>query len=172
MMIMSVMKSVTMNINILKASLLISALSVFTFSHAVAETFWQPTNETHGQSTLPLADVVINDNVIKVELATTPRTQAYGLMNRYILPENEGMLFVFDHMQPLSFWMKNTKIPLDILYFDEEGVLVDYAYAEPCTADPCPSYPSKHLGQYVLELGKGEMDRLNIKVGDRLKKID
>lgn len=148
------------------------ALLALSLSFATAGEFWQERNEQHGQSHLPLADVVINDKTIQVELATTPRTQAYGLMNRFILPENQGMLFVFEKTQPLSFWMKNTKIPLDILYFDAEGTLVDFAEAMPCLNDPCPSYPSKAQGKYVLEIGKGERKRLGIEIGDQLKKVD
>lgn len=141
-------------------------------SISVAGEFWQDKNEQHVQSQLPLADVVINGKTIQVELAQTPQSQRYGLMNRFILPENQGMLFVFKSVQPLSFWMKNTKIPLDILYFDSKGILVDYAEAEPCLKDPCQSYPSKTSGQYVLEIGKGERKRLGIELGDQLQKID
>lgn len=150
----------------------VMVLFALSLSCATAGEFWQEHNEQHSQSHLPLADIVINDQTIQVELAATTRTQAYGLMNRLILPENQGMLFVFNQTQPLSFWMKNTKIPLDILYFDENGTLVDFAEAVPCLNDPCPSYPSKVQGKYVLEIGKGERKRLGIEIGDQLKKID
>ena len=159
----------TINFKRTSAVLLGFALAI---SVVNAGEFWQEKDALHGQSQLPLADVMINDQTIQVELATTPRTQAYGLMNRLILPENQGMLFVFPKTQPLSFWMKNTKIPLDILYFNAEGTLVDFAEAVPCLADPCPSYPSKAPGKYVLEIGKGERKRLGIEIGDQLKKID
>ncbi len=158
-----------MIINWKQTSVVLFALSL---SFAAAGEFWQERNELHGQSQLQLADVVINDKTIQVELATTPKTQAYGLMNRFILPENQGMLFVFEKTQPLSFWMKNTKVPLDILYFNAEGILVDFAEAEPCLKNPCPSYPSKAPGKYVLEIGKGERNRLGIQIGDQLKKTD
>lgn len=168
---MNAMVTVIMNIkNFIKKS--VFSIALLSLSISVAGEFWQEKDAVHGQSQLPLADVVINDKTIQVELATVPKTQAYGLMNRYILPENEGMLFVFEKVQPLSFWMKNTKIPLDILYFDDKGVLVDFVEAVPCLKDPCPSYPSKFPGKYVLEIGKGERERLGIEIGDQLKKID
>lgn len=170
-MITIVMMSAIMTKRILKTVWpLLGAMALL--PSAMAQSFWQPLDEVHPQSHLALATVTINDQPIRVELATKPHAQAYGLMHRYILPENQGMLFVFDKMQPLSFWMKNTKIPLDILYFDNEGVLVDYAEAIPCLEDPCPSYPSKAPGQYVLEIGQGERARLGINIGDRLKKVD
>lgn len=172
-----VMITITMNAMVIaimitkwKQSLIV--LLALSLSCATAGEFWQERDEQHVQSKLPLADVVINDKTIQVELATTRQTQSYGLMNRFILPENQGMLFVFEQTQPLSFWMKNTKIPLDILYFNEHGVLVDFAEAVPCLQDHCPSYPSKAPGKYVLEIGKGERKRLGIEIGDQLKKID
>lgn len=169
---MNAMMSVIMITNIKKHSIVLFGLIALLLSVSFAQDFWQAKNENHQQSQLPLATLSINGRVIQVELALAPKTQAYGLMNRLILPENEGMLFVFSKEQSLSFWMKNTKIPLDILYFNQDGVLVDYAEAIPCVADPCPSYPSKALARYVLEIGKGERARLGIELGSQLEKID
>lgn len=92
---------------------------------------------------------------IDVEIADTPEEEQRGLMFRTELPKNQGMLFVFSEPQPLYFWMKNTKIPLDILYFAADGSLVSTATMEPCLADPCPSYPSAAPARYALEVNKG-----------------
>ena len=104
-----------------------------------------------------------------VELARTRAEQARGLMFREELDRDRGMLFLFDQEMPRSFWMKNTRIPLDILYFDGELKLVGMALnARPCVADPCPSYPSIRAARYVLELNAGLAQELGLELGDRL----
>lgn len=68
------------------------------------------------------------------------------------------MLFLFPHEQVLSFWMKNTLIPLDIFYFDARGQIVSATTMEPCKADPCPSYSSEGAAQFALEVAAGFLD--------------
>src|SRR5699024_12794046 len=84
----------------------------------------------HPESNLPMAKMKAGEAALNVELALTSRSQMNGLMHRYILPQNAGMLFVFAKEAPRSFWMKNTKIPLDIIYMDGKGVVVDIVKAE------------------------------------------
>ncbi len=93
---------------------------------------------------------------LPVEVADDDIEQSRGLMFRDALPAGAGMLFVFDEPQPLSFWMKNTLIPLDILYFDAEGVFVSRTSMDPCIAEPCRTYPSIGLARYALEVQRGE----------------
>ncbi len=79
------------------------------------------------------------------------------------------MLFVFATSVPQAFWMKNTLIPLDILYFDDARELVSMQLdVPPCTADPCPIYPSSGAARYVLELSAGTARRIGVKPGDQL----
>lgn len=92
---------------------------------------------------------------VHVELARTPEEQAKGLMGRTELPEGAGMLFMFAEERPLSFWMKNTLIPLDILFFTAEGGFVSSATMTPCTEDFCPSYSSNAPARYALEVPVG-----------------
>ncbi len=91
-------------------------------------------------------------------------------MYRAALPAGGGMLFVQPRALPVSFWMKNTHVALDILWFDAQGRLVKIsARVPPCTADPCPLYPSGGPVAWVLEIAAGEAARQRIRIGDRLK---
>jgi uncharacterized membrane protein (UPF0127 family) len=90
-------------------------------------------------------------------------------MMRTELAADHGMLFVFPASNPQAFWMKNTLIPLDILYFDDARRLVSMQLdVPPCKADPCPIYPSSGPARYVLELAAGTARRIGVKVGDPL----
>ncbi len=105
----------------------------------------------------------------EVELAMDDASRMRGLMFRDVLPEGHGMLFVFDRQEPQAFWMRNTRIPLDILYFDEALRLVSVsAGVPPCTTQSCPSYPSKGPARFVLELNAGHARRLGVQSGDVL----
>lgn len=75
-----------------------------------------------------------------VELAKTPEERQKGLMYRKYMAENNGMLFIFNHSDIYNFWMKDTRIPLDILWIDENFKIVKVLTAEPCITDPCPTY--------------------------------
>jgi uncharacterized membrane protein (UPF0127 family) len=113
--------------------------------------------------------VELRGQVFTVDLAVTRGEQARGLMFREELPAEHGMLFIFPREDWRSFWMKNTRIPLDILYFDADLALVSMAEnARPCVADPCPSYPSEAPARYVLELNAGTARALGVEKGDRL----
>jgi len=104
-----------------------------------------------------------------VEIADTREKQALGLMFRDEMPADEGMLFIFLNEAPRSFWMKNTRIPLDIMYFDKDLKLVSIsADTPPCRVSRCPSYPSIAPAKYVLELNAGVASELGVGLGDRL----
>ncbi len=105
-----------------------------------------------------------------VEVADDDAERAQGLMFRDAMAPDHGMLFVHDRQERLSFWMKNTRIPLDILYFDEQRKLVSQQRdIPPCSmGDRCPPYPSEAPARYVLELNAGQAARLGLKDGMEL----
>lgn len=106
----------------------------------------------------------------KVEIAATDEARARGLMFRDALAEDHGMLFIFEQPEPLAFWMKNTRIPLDILYFDASRKLVSVVEGvPPCTTPTCPSYPSAGPARFTLELNAGAARRLGVAAGDELR---
>lgn len=105
-----------------------------------------------------------------IELATDAASREHGLMMREALATDHGMVFAFVDESPRGFWMKNTLIPLDILYFDTNRRLVSMRLdALPCKADPCPLYPSNAPARYVFELSAGTAKRVGVQIGDELK---
>lgn len=99
--------------------------------------------------------VEIDGKRFSVEVARTDSERAIGLMNRPSIPADHGMIFVFEGQSIRSFWMKNTLIPLDMVFIDQDLKVVDVQKAIPCIADPCMSYVSKRPAKYVLEVNGG-----------------
>jgi hypothetical protein len=99
--------------------------------------------------TQQITAVQINNTVIPVELAVTPEQQARGLMFRENL--TGGMLFAYQDEKPRHFWMKDTLIPLDMIFIDKENIIVTIHHAVPCYEEPCFIYESAPA-QYVLEV--------------------
>jgi len=110
-----------------------------------------------------------NGSKIVLEVVAEPETRAQGLMFRSSISPDHGMLFIFPEVDAHSFWMKNTLIPLDIIWIDDAKTVV---YVErnvpPCKSDPCPSYPPKGAAKFVLELAAGQATALGLDAGDRL----
>jgi uncharacterized membrane protein (UPF0127 family) len=106
-----------------------------------------------------------------VEIADDEAERERGLMFREDMAADHGMLFLHDREEPLAYWMKNTKIPLDILYFDTGRKLVaQQRDVPPCTlGDGCPPYPSNAPARYVLELNAGQAEQLKLANGAELK---
>jgi uncharacterized membrane protein (UPF0127 family) len=109
--------------------------------------------------------------IIHAEIANTMKKRAEGLMYREQLAKDRGMLFTFDQAQPWTFWMKNTKIPLDIIWMNEKKQIIHIARNVPTcsrTDDGCPQYQPNDPAMYVLELGGGEAERLKLEKGSKL----
>jgi uncharacterized membrane protein (UPF0127 family) len=108
--------------------------------------------------------------MVNAEIADEPAEYAQGLMERGSLPEGRGMLFVFNDEVPRSFWMKNTLIPLDIMFFDEKGGFVSSTSMVPCEENPCPLYSSGAPAMYALEVPGGFVQQNQIGKGWQLKR--
>jgi uncharacterized membrane protein (UPF0127 family) len=114
--------------------------------------------------------VKIGDQEFLVEVANTDQGRARGLMFRESMPKDHGMLFVFEETKPHSFWMKNTILPLDMVWIDAENKIVDIQTALPCPPETeCPSYVPEKAAKYVLEVNLGV---LNAEIGDKVKFVN
>lgn len=104
---------------------------------------------------------------IDVEIAENETERNRGLMYRPYMPDSVGMLFIFQERAPLGFWMKNTHIPLDIIYVDSDKKIVSIQKnARPYSEE---NLPSLSPAQYVVEVNAGYVDRYRIKVGDAIR---
>ena len=115
---------------------------------------------------------VAGKNIV-AEVANTPQKRSRGLMFVESLPENEGMFFIFETEDYHSFWMKNTLIPLDIVWLDREFTVADIsAETPPCITADCPTYSPDSKAIYVLELNGGWASKNNLNIGDTLSIVE
>jgi len=121
-------------------------------------------------SLLFLSSCQSKEVVVNVEIADQPGERTLGLMNRDILEKDHGMLFIFEGEDYWSFWMKNTLIPLDLIFISDQYTIVDIKENfQPCKVDNCDSYTSKKKAKYVLEVNSGFVKENNVKIGDKIK---
>ncbi|MGA0242684.1 MAG: DUF192 domain-containing protein [Candidatus Marinamargulisbacteria bacterium] len=124
------------------------------------------TCQTHAQN-LNYLRVCVKTNCFDARVADTPATRTKGLMGEGALPDDQGMLFFFPTQGTPGFWMKRTQIPLDILFINDDDIIV-YAVknAQPCMTEDCPVYKTTRPASKVLEINGGLSNQLGIHVGD------
>lgn len=118
---------------------------------------------------LPVVELKINNHKLKAEVAADANSRTVGLMNRFSLAPDSGMLFVFPQSEPLGFWMKNTFIPLSIAYLDAKGVILNIADMKPQDES---THPSKGPAMYAVEMKQGWFKERGIKAGDKVEGLD
>ncbi|MFO7793708.1 MAG: DUF192 domain-containing protein [Candidatus Nanohaloarchaea archaeon] len=117
------------------------------------------------------AEIIFENHSFDVEIADTPEEREKGLMNRENVGENEGMLFVYEEEDYRSFWMKNTFIPLDIIFLDSnlEVINIEKANPEPNTSDDnLQRYRSESPAQYVLEINQNRSEEIGLEKGSEM----
>jgi uncharacterized protein len=114
---------------------------------------------------LPTAELTINGHRVTAEVATTVATRAVGLMRRFSLRPDHGMLFVFDAPQPLTFWMKNTYIPLSIAFIGADGRILNIEDMAPQTES---AHNSRGPAMFALEMKKGWFAQFEVTAGERV----
>jgi uncharacterized membrane protein (UPF0127 family) len=118
---------------------------------------------------LPTIDLAIDGHKLVAEIAATEATRTTGLMNRFSLQPDHGMLFVFSEPQPLAFWMKNTYVPLSIAFIGADGRIINIDDMAPRTEN---THPSRGLALYALEMKKGWFAERGIRSGDAVNGLD
>lgn len=113
------------------------------------------------------SQVCVKNKCFEVEIADTEKEREIGLMNREYLAPNGGMLFVFGQAGIYSLWMKNTLIPLDMIWIDENNKIIFIKEnAEPCKIERCESFGSNKKAKYVLEINGGLVEDMGFEIGD------
>jgi uncharacterized membrane protein (UPF0127 family) len=109
-------------------------------------------------------------NCFDIEVADTPEERETGLMFREQLASNSGMLFIFEKEDVYDFWMKNTLIPLDIIWIDEnKKIIFIKENAEPCKTEKCELFGPNEKAKYVLEINEGLTEEIGLKVGNKVE---
>jgi hypothetical protein len=112
--------------------------------------------------------VCIEQTCFESEIADSPKERAKGLMFREKLEEDKGMLFVYPEEGIYNFWMKNTLIPLDIIWISTDKRIVHIEEAMPCEEEPCKIYSPEEKAQFILEIKGGTAERKGIEIGDKV----
>ncbi|AKG24846.1 DUF192 domain-containing protein [Calothrix sp. 336/3] len=129
-------------------------------------------NTNLGQQLPITAQAILPDSTkIDLEVASTSEQQAMGLMYRPALPPNRGMLFPFGSPRPVSFWMKNVPVSLDMVFLRDGVIQAIASNVPPCTQEPCPTYGPQTTIDQVIELRAGRASELHLKSGERIKII-
>jgi len=116
--------------------------------------------------------VCVNNFCFQVKIAKTPQELVNGLMFRKSLEQNKGMLFIFEKEDNYPFWMKNTLIPLDIIWINSNSKVVFISESQPCPpaqtgqSSICPSINPFADAKYVLEINAGLSKKIGLKLGD------
>lgn len=117
-------------------------------------------------------EIILESHKLTVEIADSEETQRQGLMNRTQLDQGRGMLFIVENPRKLSFWMKNTFIPLSIAFFDKDRKLVDIKKMKPVASilvKRHPAYTSSGVAKYALEVNQGWFENNKIKIGSQFQ---
>jgi len=142
------------------ALVIITAMTVATLASSCKQEVKGPINRN-----LPTTTMRLGNEQFTLEVADEDKEREVGLMNRRSMPADHGMIFVFPQESRLSFYMKNTLIPLDILYLDGDGDVVSVHQMQPLDLT---SIPSRAPAKYAIELNLGTAARLGLKPGDHL----
>ena len=125
-----------------------------------------PPSELSASEAIPVITLTINQHKVEAEVVATPEQRATGLMNRFSMQPDHGMVFVYDRPQPLGFWMKNTYVPLSIAFIDASGKIVNIEDMKPLDES---TIWSRGPSLYALEMRQGWFTAKGIGPGDTVR---
>ena len=134
-----------------------------------AATFLPASSAAQVNKDLPVVDLTIKTAKFKAEVAADNNSRTIGLMNRFSLKPDQGMIFVFAQSEPLAFWMRNTFVPLSIAYIDSKGVIVNIIDMKPQDES---THPSAGPAMFALEMKQGWFKQHGIVAGDKVNGLD
>lgn len=138
------------------ANMCTAALLLVVWAHAAA-------------AELPEVTLSFGTHKLTAEVAATDAARSTGLMHRRMMPENRGMLFIFQHPALHGMWMMNTYLPLSVAFIDRDGVIINIADMEPHTQN---SHHAMRPAKYALEMNQGWFRKRGVKPGDKLEGIE
>jgi uncharacterized membrane protein (UPF0127 family) len=120
------------------------------------------------QKSSSASQICFQSHCFDVEVVSSGPAKQRGLQFRESLAQNVGMLFVFGEEKKHAFWMKDTLIPLDMIWMNyNHEIVYALSHVPPCTGDPCPVYTPANNALYVLEINAGLIDKIGLKENDR-----
>ena len=121
------------------------------------------------QSAMPVMELTAGMHRIEAEVAATDPNRQLGLMNRKSMPQQHGMLFVFNNENTHCMWMRNTLLPLSVAFVDAQGVIINIEDMKPQTEN---NHCAKQPARYALEMNQGWFSQRGIKPGIKLGGIE
>ncbi len=121
------------------------------------------------QAAMPQVELTIHKHALSAEVASNDADRMQGLMHRRMLPENRGMLFVFQNLAYHGMWMMNTYVPLSVAFIDDAGVIINIENMQPHTRD---SHSAKKPARYALEMNLGWFHKRGIKPGMKIEGLE
>lgn len=159
----------------IKYILPIALLSLFYILYSSTSTSTTSISNQFDISKYQTTHTTINNQKITLAKASSPKLQTQGFMHITEIAPNQGMLFNYTEEEPRSFWMKNTYVPLDIIFLDSENKIINIHHnTPPCkeidpTQKNCPSYKSISPSKYVIELPSPQAKNLNLKANQKIQ---
>ena len=143
--------------------------STLLLASSFTATFLPASGAAQVNKDLPVVDLTIKTAKFKAEVAADNNSRTIGLMNRFSLKPDQGMIFVFAQSEPLAFWMRNTFVPLSIAYIDSKGVIVNIIDMKPQDES---THPSAGPAMFALEMKQGWFKQHGIVAGDKVNGLD